>query len=42
MICLRTLLKIYEKKSNPKNFKKKKLFGCPKLPASQKNYVFGA
>jgi hypothetical protein len=31
MICLRTLLRIYEKKSNPKKFKNKKCFGCPQL-----------
>jgi hypothetical protein len=42
MICLRTLLRIYGKKSNPKKFKNKKFFSYPKLPASQKNYVFGA
>jgi hypothetical protein len=33
MICLRTLLRIYEKKSNPKKLKTKKFFGCPKLPS---------
>jgi hypothetical protein len=32
MICLRTLLRIYEKKSNPKKLKTKKFFGCLKLP----------
>jgi hypothetical protein len=42
MICLRTLLRIYEKKSNPKKIKNKKFFGCPKQPATQNNYVFGA
>jgi hypothetical protein len=42
MICLRTLLRIYEKKSNPKKLKNKKFFGCPKLPATQNNFVFGA
>jgi hypothetical protein len=33
MICLRTLLRIYGKKSNPKKLKTKKKIGCPKLPA---------
>jgi hypothetical protein len=42
MICLRTLLRIYEKESNPKKLKDKKFFGYPKLPATQNNYVFGA
>jgi hypothetical protein len=42
MVCLRTLLRILKKKSNPNKLKDKKFFGCPKLPASQKNYVFGA
>jgi hypothetical protein len=42
MICLRIFLRIYEKKSNPKKFKNKKFFGCPKLPATQNNSVFGA
>jgi hypothetical protein len=30
MIYLRTLLRIHEKKSNPKSFKHKKFFGCPR------------
>jgi hypothetical protein len=30
MICLKTLLRIYEKKTNPKKLKNKKYFGCPK------------
>jgi hypothetical protein len=42
MICLRTLLRIYENKSNPKKSKNKKFFGCPKLPATQNNSVLGA
>jgi hypothetical protein len=42
MICLRTSLRIYEKKSNPKKLKNKKIFGCSKLPATQNNSVFGA
>jgi hypothetical protein len=42
MICLRTLLRIYEKKSNPKKFKNKKFFGYRKLPATQNNSVFAA
>jgi hypothetical protein len=42
MICLRTLLRIYKKKSNPKKFKTKKFFGCPKLPSGPKKSVFGA
>jgi hypothetical protein len=32
MICLRTLLRIYEKKCTPKKLKTKKFFGYPKLP----------
>jgi hypothetical protein len=32
MISLRTLLRIYEKESNPKKFKNKKFFGCPSCP----------
>jgi hypothetical protein len=32
MICLRTLLRIYKKKSNLKKFKNKKYFGCPSCP----------
>jgi hypothetical protein len=37
MICLRTLLRIYEKKSNPKNLKNKMFFGCPNYPHDQEN-----
>jgi hypothetical protein len=33
MICLRTLLRIYEKEFNSKKLKTKKQIGCPKLPA---------
>jgi hypothetical protein len=33
MICLRTLLRIYEKKSNPKKLKNNLFFGCLKLSA---------
>jgi hypothetical protein len=33
MICFRTLLRIYGKKSNPRKLKNKKFFGCPKLSA---------
>jgi hypothetical protein len=32
MICLRTLLRIYEKKSNQKKFKNKKFFWLSELP----------
>jgi hypothetical protein len=32
IICLRTLLRIYKKKSNLEKFKNKKIFGLPKLP----------
>jgi hypothetical protein len=32
MTCLRTLLRIYEKKSNPKKLKNKKFFWLPELP----------
>jgi hypothetical protein len=32
IICLRTLLRIYEKKSNPKKLKNKKFFGCSSCP----------
>jgi hypothetical protein len=28
MICLKSLLRIYGKKSNPKKLKNKKFFGC--------------
>jgi hypothetical protein len=31
MICLKTLLRICEKKFNPKKFKNKKFFGYPKV-----------
>jgi hypothetical protein len=40
MICLRTLLRIYEKNSNPKKLKNK-FFGCLKLPAWQKKVFLG-
>jgi hypothetical protein len=30
MICIRTLLRIYEKKSNSKKLKNKKFFGFPR------------
>jgi hypothetical protein len=33
MICLRTLLRIYEKNPTPKNLKIKIKIGCPKLPS---------
>jgi hypothetical protein len=36
------LLRIYEKKSNPKILKNRKFFGLPELPKLQKNYVLGA
>jgi hypothetical protein len=32
MICLRTLLRIYGKKSNSKKLKNKKFFGCLSCP----------
>jgi hypothetical protein len=32
MICLRALLRIYEKKSNSEKLKNKKFFGCPSCP----------
>jgi hypothetical protein len=32
MIYLRTLLRIYGRKSNPKKFKNKKIFGYPSCP----------
>jgi hypothetical protein len=32
MVCLRTLLRIYEKSYNSKKFKNKKFFGCPSCP----------
>jgi hypothetical protein len=31
MICLRTLLRIYEKKSNPKKLKNRKFFWVPEF-----------
>jgi hypothetical protein len=37
MICLGTLLRIYEKKSNPKKLKNKKFFGCLKFFGWPKN-----
>jgi hypothetical protein len=42
MICLRTLLRIYEKESNPKKLKNKKFFWLFELPEEQKSSVFGA
>jgi hypothetical protein len=42
MIFLRTLLRIFEKISNQKSLKNIKFFGCPKLPTSKKNSIFGA
>jgi hypothetical protein len=41
MICLRTLSRIYEKKSNRKKLKYKKFFWLPDLPEEQKNSDFG-
>jgi hypothetical protein len=40
MICLGSLLRIYEKKSNPKKFKNKKFFWLLDLPQEQKSNVF--
>jgi hypothetical protein len=40
MICLRTLLRIYEKKSNPKKLKNKKFFWLLDLPKEQKSCCF--
>jgi hypothetical protein len=42
MICLRTLLRTYEKKSNPKKLKNKKFFWHPAISQEQKSFVFGA
>jgi hypothetical protein len=42
MICLRTLLRIYEKESNPKKLKTKKVFWLPKATRFTKKSVFGA
>jgi hypothetical protein len=41
MIFLRTLLRIYEKKSNPNLFFNKKVFWLPMLSQEQKSFVFG-
>jgi hypothetical protein len=42
MICLRILLRIYEKKSNPKKFKTKKSFlAARSCPLDPKKSVFG-
>jgi hypothetical protein len=38
----KNFVKNFEKKSNPTKLKNKKFFGCPKLPATQNNSVFGA
>jgi hypothetical protein len=40
MICLRTLLRIYDKKSNPKKFKNKKVFWLPEATRMTKKNVF--
>jgi hypothetical protein len=42
MICLRTLLRIYEKKSNPKKLKNKKFFWLPNLPEELKSCCFNS
>jgi hypothetical protein len=41
MVCLRTLLRIYEKKSNPKKLKNKKSFGCPSYPKNKRVLFWG-
>jgi hypothetical protein len=41
MICLRNLLRIYEK-SNPKRLKNETFFWLPELPEEQKNSIFGS
>jgi hypothetical protein len=42
MIYLRTLLRIYEKKFNPKKLKNKNKNWLPELLQEQKSFVFGA
>jgi hypothetical protein len=42
MICLRTLLRVYGKKSNPKKLKNKKFFGYLKAALMSKEFCFGA
>jgi hypothetical protein len=42
MICLRTLLRIYEKNSNPKKLKNKNKNWLPKLPQEQKSCCFNS
>jgi hypothetical protein len=37
MICLRTLLRIYEEKSNPKKLKYKKFFAAQSCPHDKNN-----
>jgi hypothetical protein len=41
MICLRTLLRIYEKKSNPKKLKDKKFLAARSCPNDQKHVFLG-
>jgi glutaredoxin-related protein len=41
MICLRTFLRIYEKKSNTEKLKNKKFFGYPKLPVDKIKVFLG-
>jgi hypothetical protein len=41
MICLKTLLRIYGKKSNPKKFKNKKFLAAQSCPHDQKNVFLG-
>jgi hypothetical protein len=36
MICLRTLLRIYRKKSNPKKLKNQSFLGCPSCPKNKR------
>jgi hypothetical protein len=42
MICLRTLLRIYEKIPTQKSFKKLKVFSLPEAAHMKKKSVFGA
>jgi hypothetical protein len=41
MICLRTLLRIYEKKSNPKKLKTKKFLAARSCPLDKKREFLG-
>jgi hypothetical protein len=41
IIFLRTLLRIYEKKSNSKKLKNKKFFGCPSCPKFRRILFLG-